>query len=458
MNKFGDRALILIIEHKSDIRFTMKRILENAGYRTIEAAKGNEGIQLVKNYVPDLVLIDTELPDMDSRHVLERIKAKDLSDGIFVVMITPVATGLIEKSKGIETVADGYISRPVSDAEFLERIVSLIRIQKTEKKLKESEERYRSLIESSSDHIFMLDRNGNYIMSNNKTYDVDSRNVDSLVGRNLKEIYPKDFAETFKEHLEDVFAKNKEIHFEKKIFFENKEYRHVKILLYPICSYGRINFVGGISHDITELKKVEESLLKSMERLRKATGGIIDVIATAVEIRDPYTAGHQKRVANLARLIANELGLSSELTEGIRLAGSIHDLGKISVPSDILSKPGRLKDIEYSLIKSHPQTGYDIIKDIEFSWPLSKIIFQHHERIDGSGYPMGLQGDEIMIESQILAVADVVEAILSHRPYRPAFSIDVAMDEIDRNKGILYNKNVADTCFMLFRDKNFRFS
>jgi len=180
-------------------------------------------------------------------------------------------------------------------------------------------------------------------------------------------------------------------------------------------------------------------------------------VALTVEVKDPYTAGHQRRVGNLARAIANEMGLPQEQIEGIRMAGLIHDLGKISIPAEILSKPGRLSDFEWGMIKMHPQVGYDILGEIEFPWPVAQMVLQHHERMDGSGYPQGLAGEDILLEAKILGVADVVEAMASFRPYRPARGLDKALEEISQNRGGLYDPEVVDVCLKLFTEKGFAF-
>lgn len=197
-------------------------------------------------------------------------------------------------------------------------------------------------------------------------------------------------------------------------------------------------------------------LQKTLQKLRKSTKGIIQAMSSTVETRDPYTAGHQQRTANFAKSIAKEMGLSHERVEGIMMAGLIHDLGKIAVPSEILTKPGKLTDIEFSLIKVHPQTGYDILKEIDFPWPIARIIIQHHERINGSGYPHGLSGDDLLLESKIMAVSDVVEAMASHRPYRAALGLEIALDEILKNKGALYDPSVVDSCVKIISTGNFR--
>lgn len=205
-------------------------------------------------------------------------------------------------------------------------------------------------------------------------------------------------------------------------------------------------------------KKVEQRTRKIKQKesqLKEALEGIIFAVALTVETRDPYTAGHQTRVAELACAIAKEMKLSHDQTEGIRLAGVIHDLGKIYVPAEILNRPGKLTHIERELIHVHPQVGFDILKNISFPWPIAEIVFQHHERMNGKGYPLGLSGDDILLEARIIAVADVVEAMSSHRPYRPAPGIDLALEEISNNRDIIYDTIVVKTCLKLFAENNF---
>lgn len=210
-----------------------------------------------------------------------------------------------------------------------------------------------------------------------------------------------------------------------------------------------------ILRDITDHLRMDVELRRTLESLRKAVGTTINVMVSAVEMRDPYTAGHQSRVADLARAIATDIGLPQNTIDGIRMAGTIHDIGKLSIPAEILTKPTKLTNIEYSLVKEHSQSGYEMLKDIESPWPLAEIVYQHHERIDGSGYPRNLKSTEILIEARILAVADVVEAMASHRPYRASLGIESALQEIENNKGVLYDGAVVDVCLTLFRDKGY---
>ncbi len=203
--------------------------------------------------------------------------------------------------------------------------------------------------------------------------------------------------------------------------------------------------------------RVEESLRQSLENIQIIIKGTIQVIAKLLAMKDPYTAGHQRRVSELAKEIATQMELKAYDLEAINMAGLIHDIGKISIPSEILSKPGRLSKLEFDLIKTHPYIGYSILKEIEFPWPIAQIVYQHHEYMDGSGYPQGLRGEEITLLSRILTVADVVEAIASDRPYRAALGIEQSIQHIEEMRGIYYDPEVVDTCRYLFKEKNFKF-
>ncbi len=205
-------------------------------------------------------------------------------------------------------------------------------------------------------------------------------------------------------------------------------------------------------------RAMRAELKNKVHQLTVVLEGVVQALSLSIEARDPYTAGHQRRVAELAGTIAEKMGLSEDRVAGIRMAGVIHDLGKIAVPAEILSKPSKLLDQEFSLIKMHPQVGYNILKEIRFPWPIAETIYQHHERMNGSGYPCGLMGEDIILEARIMAVADVVEAIASHRPYRAALGVDTAIKEIYNNIGILYDKDVANVCLDIIGSEGFEFS
>ena len=218
---------------------------------------------------------------------------------------------------------------------------------------------------------------------------------------------------------------------------------------------GRPLKIVGTAQDVTERMLAERKLEETVDQLKKALSGTVDALAITSEIRDPYTSGHEKRVSFLAQAIAGELGLNEADIEKIRITGILHDIGKIYVPTEILSKPGRLTDVEFELVKAHPTLGSEIVGKATFPWPVDMYILQHHERLDGSGYPKGLKGNKISIEARILGVADVVEAMSSHRPYREALGLEKALKEISANKGKLYDLEVVDACIRLFTEKGF---
>lgn len=224
-----------------------------------------------------------------------------------------------------------------------------------------------------------------------------------------------------------------------------------------------INVASALRRQRLEVKSrnyredLERMVADRTAKLEQTLDGVIQVVSLSVETRDLYTAGHQRRVAELACAIAEKMGVAVHQVKGIRMAGMIHDLGKLSVPAEILSKPGRLSEMEFAMIKGHPKVGHDILEGIEFPWPIAETVYQHHERLDGSGYPRGLKGEEIILEARILAVADVVEAMASHRPYRPSLGIEAALEEISRRRGVCYDAAAVDACTKLFREEGFKF-
>jgi len=231
---------------------------------------------------------------------------------------------------------------------------------------------------------------------------------------------------------------------------------NVQVSISQISYHGKPAFLV-VAQDITKYKQAESELGGALEKVRVTLGATVQAITEIVEQREPYTAGHQRRVADLGVAIASELGYPADQIEGIRMAGLLHDLGKISIPAEILTKPQKLSEAEYDIVKTHPKTAYDILRKIVFPWPVADIIHQHHERMDGSGYPQGLKDGEIVAEARILAVADVVEAMTTHRPYREAKRLEDALDEINQNKGVLYDSEAVDGCIRAFRSGDFEF-
>lgn len=243
-----------------------------------------------------------------------------------------------------------------------------------------------------------------------------------------------------------------------ELFVRRKDGSSIDISISGAPLYDSSNNIKGtmvMVADITEKKQAERELKHSLEKLQRTVEGTVLALALMAEKRDPYTAGHQHRVAKLACAIAEEMGLPKDQIDGIHMAGTLHDIGKVSVPAEILSKPGRLTETEFSMVKNHPQDGFDILKTIEFPWPVAQIALQHHERMNGSGYPYGLSGEDILLEARIIAVADVVDAMASHRPYRPSRGIEEALKEISENRGFLYDPAVVDACLKLFSENRY---
>jgi PAS domain S-box-containing protein len=356
------------------------------------------------------------------------------------------------------------------DKVWSENIISLLKIvgeifafalsrKRITEALKQSESKYKVLFEHANDAIFLV-KGGTFVECNPKGLSMFACTREQIIGRSPTEFSPPTQPDG-RDSKETLFQKGRLALSGTPQFFEWKHRRYKGTLFDAEISFNRVElgkevFLQAVVRDVTDRKQAEEKLASTLENLRKAMGGTIEAIVHVVETKDPYTAGHQNRVADLARAIAAEMHLPTDTVEGIRMAGVIHDIGKISVPAEILSKPGKLSQKEFELIKDHPQTGYDVLKDVEFPWPIAQIILQHHERLNGSGYPRGLVGEEALLEARIIAVADVIEAIASHRPYRPARGIEAALSEIEQNKGVLYDAPVVDACAKLFKEKAYK--
>jgi PAS domain S-box-containing protein len=313
-------------------------------------------------------------------------------------------------------------------------------------------------LENIQDGYFEIDLAGNYTFFNNSVCQIHGYSKEELMGMNDRQYTDKDNAKKVFKAFNKVYKTGEPL---KRLDWQiirkdgTKRYVEISILLQKDSSGKPVGF-RGIVRDITERKNMEEKLQQTLESLSKAYDSTLQVMVSAVEVRDPYTALHQVRSADIARDIAVEMKLTQDKIDGIRMAGAIHDIGKLSIPPEILTKPAKLTNVEFALIKEHSRSGYEILKNVESPWPLAQIVHQHHERMNGSGYPRSLKGDEILPEARILAVADVVAAMVSHRLHRPSLGIGAALEEIEKNKGILYDETVADACLRLFREKGYK--
>lgn len=331
--------------------------------------------------------------------------------------------------------------------------------RKADEALRASEERFRGLVETTSDWVWEVDRRGAYTYVSPKVSNVLGYDSLDMAGKTPFDFMPLAEARRGAAAFGASVEKQEPFAFLENVM-RHKDGHPVVMETSGVPFFGpdgKLAGYRGVGRDITERKETARRLEQSLRKLERTMEAIIQAISTTMETRDPYTAGHQKRVTHLASLLAKEMGLPASQVAGIRVAGLLHDIGKISIPTEILSKPGQLTATEMAIIRFHPSVGYDILKNIEFQWPVADIVLQHHERLNGSGYPSGLSGDKILVEARILAVADVVEAMSSHRPYRPAVGKDKALEEIARNEGQLYDAAVVKACLVAFNEKGFAF-
>ena len=311
------------------------------------------------------------------------------------------------------------------------------------------------LMDNLPDRIFYKDIHSRYILIN-KTYADDlGISPEDVIGKTDLDIFPRKLAEQYRRNDREVIKTGKRKDFDEIYEPGNKQFI-VHTIKVPVKDRkGKVIGILGIAYDITEKVNLIKKLKKQLALYNRTFRDIIKAMVDIVETRDPYTAGHQKHTTEIACAIAKEMGLSRRQIENIRIASMIHDFGKIFIPADILNKPAKLNDVEFNFVKTHPAQGYKLANDINLLAPIAKIIYQHHERIDGSGYPDGAKDGEISLEARVIAVADVIEAMTSHRPYRPAHPLEEALEEIEKNAGILYDKKVAKAALKLFRKKHF---
>jgi PAS domain S-box-containing protein/putative nucleotidyltransferase with HDIG domain len=325
--------------------------------------------------------------------------------------------------------------------------------KQAEEALRESAEQYRILTNTAMDGFLKLDLEG-YILDVNKVYcDFLDYSKEELLKMTIGDIEAKETPDKVKKHLKKV----KDVGSDRFESFLRRKDGHIIDVEISLTSLPQSSHILVFVRNITERKQAEEELKRSYQQMQDMLVTTVNALASTVEMKDQYTAGHQPRVTQLACAIAAEMGLPKEQIEGIRMAGLIHDIGKIMVPAEILNKPGPLTEIQYEMVKMHPRAGYEILQDIKFPWPVAQMVLQHHELMDGSGYPQELSGEKIMVEARILTVANVIEAMVSHRPYRAAFNIKEALAEILKNKGTLYDPVVVDACRKLFVKKRFSF-
>ena len=328
--------------------------------------------------------------------------------------------------------------------------------RKADEQLQAAEEKFRGLVEQAIAGIFIL-QDGKLVYINPCGAEILGHGLpDELIGTDVF----GSVAEADRERVVETMRRLRDGE-AMSATFDFAALRRDGSTIQLSANAARANHDGapaiiGMLKDVSEQKRADDEIVRYVEQLKTALKSTVEVATIISEMRDPYTAGHERRVAELAAAIGAELGLDADRQEGLQVAGHLHDIGKMTVPAEILSKPGKLRPAEYSLIQEHAQASYDVLKGVEFPWPVAQVALQHHERMDGSGYPNGLTGEAILLEARIMAVADVVEAMSSHRPYRPGLGIEKALAEVVRGSGIVYDKAVADACLHLFQVKHYQ--
>jgi len=448
----SERLRVLLIEDKEADAELMLRHLRAGGYdpdaMRVDRREAVETALAEQSW--ELLLVDHSLPGFDSLVVLEMVKQRGL-DVPFIIV-----SGVIGEEAAVDAMRTGahdYIAK-----DNLARLLPAVRRElgdarerqrrrDAEAALRQQEMVFRSLIENGMDLIGILSGDGRirYI----------SPSIVKMMGYMPAEVVSRKASEFAHPHDAPALAacvaaaarrsrigRYREI----RLRHQNGSWRTLAVVANNLLSDDIVKGIVINGRDITPRKRTEERLRRSQERARRALEATIVALSLALEARDPYTAGHQHRVADLASGIARDIGLTEQQIETVRTAGFLHDVGKICVPAEILSKPGPLTDREMALVQSHPQVGHSIIAPLPFAGPVAEVILQHHERLDGSGYPAGLSGDSILVESRVLGVADVVEAMAAHRPYRPALGCDQTIAELMRGRGVLYDGRIVDAC------------
>ncbi|MBF0473235.1 MAG: response regulator [Nitrospirae bacterium] len=477
LGKNTNAPIILISDDEPDTLNLLTNIYKRQ-YNVVSAQSGKETLDIFQKLPIDLILLDAKMPDMDGFSVCQKLRngySHNYVHRPYVMMMTAYYTDeFIDKA--FDVGVDDYIRKPLNVKILERRIKAILERKILQDTLMDSELKLKTIFDNANDGIIITDIETKKLLTvNNKICQMTGFSNEELLSMNIMDIHLKEDAPMILAKF-DMQVTNKGTLLEAvPIRRKDGTIFYADINISPIILNNK-QYVVGFFRDMTKRlillnelgahKNSLEDLVsqrtielnESLMKLRFIIDSITKAMAHTVEAKDPYTAGHQKHVSEIARKIANKMGLPKDQVEGIRVAGVLHDLGKIQVPSEILSKPAKLNEFEFGLIHMHSNTGYTILNGIDFPWPIADIVRQHHERIDGSGYPLGLKKEEILIESKILSVADVYDAMVTHRPYRAALGRDAALNEIQKNKGILYDSVIVDAFEETINDKDFYLS
>jgi PAS domain S-box-containing protein len=474
-----EKARIMVVEDEAVISMEIQDRLTKMGHSICgTAASGEEAVSIATAKRPDLILMDVQLRgEVDGVQTAKRIR--DLIE-IPVIYLTAFADDrTVERAK--LTQPFGYLIKPFSEKELYAAIEMALYKNSMEARVRDSERRYATTIRCIADCVIVTDTDMKITLMNPAAQSVTGWKQEEAVGKKLDEVC-KLVEEKALIAVESPMVKAIQERVVMNLtapvllITKNGDKVPVEDSAAPMINEkGELTGAVMVFRDITWRKEAEEAikmafnslearvqeqtaeLRTSFDMLGRAMEGTIQALATMVEARDRYTAGHQVRVADLACMIARQMGVTESRIPIIRIAALIHDVGKVCVPTEILNKPAPLSPIEFEIVKQHPKAAYDVLSKIEFPWAIADIVLQHHERLDGSGYPSGLRGDQIHLEAQIIGVADVVEAMSSHRPYRAAVGTEQGLEEISKGKGTRFNPAIVDACVHVFHQGEFKF-
>jgi PAS domain S-box-containing protein/putative nucleotidyltransferase with HDIG domain len=454
------KGRILVVEDENIVALDIQARLVRLGFEVAgHATTGAEALRLAETCRPDLVLMDVLLGGaLDGIDTARELVMRRRLPVVYLTAASDEAT--LERAK--ETAPLGYLAKPFEDHELAVAIeMALVKFE-AETRLKQSERLLSTTLGSLAEAVVSTDRNGHITYLNASAVELLGVSAGRAIGHNWPELFSilDEQTRELVEGLEELCEPQCGAPQCEDMILTTPAGKEVPVALSvsplyaPEQGNGRENLQGRVLvvRNVTLRKRAEADLLSSMAALRTAFRQTVRALASMAEKRDPYTAGHQQRVARLACAIGRGMGLSEDALEGLEMAGTVHDVGKVYVPAEILSKPARLSHLEMGIMKSHPEVGFEILREVNFPWPVARAVLEHHERLDGSGYPGGLKGPDICLEARILAVADVVEAMSSHRPYRAALGLPQALAEIRAGRGRLYDAGAVDLCLALMQD------
>ena len=460
MAGMAPKKRIMVVEDEAIVALDIQNRLRGMGYDAeLMAATGEEAVRLARKAQPDLILMDVMLgPGIDGIEAAAKIREDVHLPVVFVTAYADDST--LDRAKG--TGPFGYIIKPFDDRELRMSVEMALYKHGVERRLEDNERFLETILDSISDAVVTTDPEGRVAFMNPAAEALLGMAGGDVVGEPVAEVLRVVDADTGVALVDPVegLVLTSGPREPADTLLLTAHGRRVPVSASAAPLRGADGESAGavvVYRDASRHKRAERQLQHSVERLRTTLNEAVEALATLAEKRDPYTAGHQKRVARLACAMAERMGLDEETVQCLHVAGVLHDIGKISMPAEILSKPAALTPQEMGLMQSHPERGHDILRGVTFPWPVARTVLEHHERLDGSGYPQGLTGAAISTEARVLAVADVVEAMSSHRPYRPALGLEMALDEIRDGRGQTYDPEAVDACLALMQGGGFRF-